>query len=170
MTPQGAGVGVRAVTGRPGAVIESGLNPRSTPVPVTTAPKISAALAAAALLTVGLFAQTAGAAVAQNPWTAAGTVADVAGVQATGTWIAAAEIHTYSVGATVKDTADDGRGARVNIRSRSGDGGEVLTSVSASGQGAVTKDSFTLIGPVTVQECLTDGGVNVVCGQPFRII
>ncbi len=91
-------------------------------------------------------------------------------MQATGTWIAAAEIHTYSVGATVKDTADDGRGARVNIRSRSGDGGEVLTSVSASGQGAVTKDSFTLIGPVTVQECLTDGGVDVVCGQPFRII
>ncbi|MFB8030893.1 hypothetical protein ACFQ6U_35470 [Streptomyces sp. NPDC056465] len=139
-------------------------------MPVTTALKTSVTLTAAALLTAGLFAQTAGAAVAQNPWAAAGTVADVAGVQATGTWLAAPEIRTYSVGATVKDTADDGYGARVNIRSESGDGGEVLTSVSASGKGAVTKESFTLIGKVSVQECLTDQGVDVVCGEPFRII
>ncbi|MFC8230097.1 hypothetical protein [Streptomyces sp. NPDC057287] len=139
-------------------------------MPVTTALKTSVTLAAAALFTVGLLAQTAGAAVAENPWTAAGTVADVAGVQATGTWIAAAEIRTYSVGVTVKDTADDGYGARVNLRSETADGGEVLTSVSASGKGVVTKDRLTLFGRVTVQECLTAQGVDVVCGEPFRII
>ncbi|MFE6038975.1 hypothetical protein [Streptomyces sp. NPDC056452] len=136
---------------------------------VTTSLKAAATVATASLFAFGLSAQTATAAVPPTTWNATGTVADVVGAHAWGTFATGPAADTYVVDANIKDTKADGHGARVNIRAASSNGSVVLVSVSASGEGVTAEESFTLKAPITVQECLTEKGADYVCGEPYRI-
>ncbi|NYV73417.1 hypothetical protein [Streptomyces sp. UH6] len=136
----------------------------------STSLKAATTLGGALLLALGLSVQTASAGIPTVRWDATDTVADVVGAHAWGATGPGPVGDTYTVTVNIKDTKADSHGARVNIRAASADGSVTLVSVSASGEGVTAADSFTLWGPVTVQECLTEQGVDYVCGEPYRIV
>ncbi|MFF9914905.1 hypothetical protein [Streptomyces sp. NPDC013457] len=119
---------------------------------------------------ISLCAGTANAAAPETPWDATGTAADVVGAHAWGSITPGPAAGTYQVNATIKDTKADSHGARVNLRASCDDGCASLVSVSASGLNTTSSQTFTLKGPVTVQECLTEAGVDYICGEPYTII
>ncbi|MGW2840999.1 hypothetical protein ACWCWD_24775 [Streptomyces sp. NPDC001493] len=126
---------------------------------------VLAATAAAATLSTG----TADAAVIITTWNATDTPADVVGAHAWGTLTPGPALGTYVVNAQIKDTKSDSHGARVNIRSACDGGCVSLVSVSASGVDVENTDDFILKAPITVQECLTEAGVDYICGEPYKI-
>ncbi|MGW2280386.1 hypothetical protein [Streptomyces sp. NPDC001770] len=129
--------------------------------------RTGAVLAATAVATLSTGA--ANAAVAITSWNATGTSADVVGAHAWGTFTPGPAVGTYVVHANIKDTKADSHGARLNLRG-SCDGSCVsLVSVSASGVDVENADDFTLKAPITVQECLTEAGVDYICGEPYEI-
>ncbi|MCX5395704.1 hypothetical protein [Streptomyces sp. NBC_00102] len=126
---------------------------------------VLAVTAAVATLSTG----TADAAVILTTWNATDTPADVVGAHAWGTLAPGPALGTYVVDAQIKDTKSDSHGARVNIRSACDGSCVSLVSVSASGVDVTNTDDFTLKAPITVQECLTEAGVDYICGEPYKI-
>ncbi|MFD6275571.1 hypothetical protein ACFWFI_08365 [Streptomyces sp. NPDC060209] len=133
--------------------------------PVTSRVLVTSASAVCALA----LATAPGHAAAATSWNATGTVADVVGAHAWGTISAGPSAGTYTVTANIKDTKADSHGARVNLRAACDGSCVTLVSVSASGLDEVRTGSFTLRAPITVQECLTEAGVDYICAEPYTI-
>lgn len=124
-----------------------------------------ATAAAVATLSTG----AADAAVALTAWNATGTSADVVGAHAWGTLTPGPAVGTYVVHANIKDTKADSHGARVHLQASCDGTCASPVGVSASGVDVENADDFTLKAPITVQECLTEAGVDYVCGEPYKI-
>jgi FlaG/FlaF family flagellin (archaellin) len=136
---------------------------------ITRLIRSGALLAVTAAVGFSLSTGTANAAIPPTSWNATGTTADVVGAHAWGTITPGPAAGTYVFHAAIKDTKADSHGARVNLRAACEGDCVSLVSVSTSGLDTTNSDDFTLKGPVTVQECLTEAGVDYICGEPYTI-